>query len=147
MDRLDALQEAADHLAEFNIRGALDSLKKTFKEPIDAFKRGYKKGRGLPDDKPKIEPDANVPKHEPDKDEPKADPVDVDVKKTPKKKKVPVKNKSRELKSAAGCAPAPKAKDKIRCPKPGGGHVYYSKDEFKRLRAQINKKSGGRKKK
>ena len=145
MDRVDVLKEAADHLSELNIRAALDSLKKTFKEPIDAFKKGYRKGRGLPDDEPKAEPEVYGPKHEPENDEPKDDPVDV--KKAPKKKKAPVEKKPRELKSAAGCAPAPKAKDKIRCPKPGGGHVYYSKEEFKRLRAQIKQKSGGRKKK
>lgn len=31
-----------------------------------------------------------------------------------------------------GCGPAPKKKNKIRCPKPGGGFVYYDKSAFGR---------------
>ena len=40
-------------------------------------------------------------------------------------------------KAKKGCGPAPKKKDKIRCPKPGGGHTYYNKGEF-------GKKHGGK---
>lgn len=102
----------------------------------DKTKKDFKRGQSFGDKviswfkrKPKDEPTSQPTP------EPKAEPKkNTDSKKPAKGKSKSVAKKYKEMKKQIkkrDCKPAPKAKGKIRCKKPGGGYVYFDKMKFK----------------